>query len=115
MTETEAIAEPLMVPALLLLREGLSLHSVRAESLSMSVPVTQDPWLSTLTTLDSAGYCSARLLVGLVLVEGDALLELSTARVSVAAGPVDPGSVEVDITVDVVSLMLGTGKSLWLS
>ena len=73
---------------------------------------------SVVVDVDHTGFCKmllSRLLVGQVLVEGDVLLELGLASVSVAAGPVDPGSMEVDVTVDVISLMLGTGKLSWLS
>ena len=97
---------------------GSSSVIVVVEGRTLSVDVSPSDPGSVVVNIDLTGFCKilfSRLLVGQVLVEGDFLLELGMTRVSVAAGPVDPDSMEVDVTVDVVSLMLGTDKLSWLS
>ena len=82
---------------------------------TVSVDISSSDPGSVVVDIDLTGFCKillSRLLVGQDLVDGDVPLELDVTRDSVAAGPVNPDSLEVDVTVDVV--MLETDKLSWL-
>ena len=95
--------------------DGSSSVVVGVEGSTVSVDISSSDPGSVVVDIDLTGVCKillSRLLVGQDLVDGDVPLELDVTRASVVAGPLNPDSLVVDVTVDVV--MLETDKLSWL-